>query len=189
MSQAVSNWLVKWVISPIYKCGIFGIIAPTDPILTFDFQHSLRHPTKGRSTGGTPHKNQPPAVAFRGSKIPKGLSPQFCQAKGDFQTKTKTVKRPQNGSMQGTKDTTVIYENLLPCCIQKLPKFIKFDADVLLKSLINSQFQVSLIFILMNLWFITTVIRCGATHPQQSNSINSCSRLVPVNRRKQYENV
>lgn len=100
--KLVYNWLVG--LQP-YKRGIFGIITFTDPPNHLWFLAPLRHPTKGRSTvvRNRTKTNQPPAVAFRGSKIPKGLSPQFCQAKGDFQTNQKRWNGHKTGTMQGTQ--------------------------------------------------------------------------------------
>ena len=137
MSQEVSKWLVKWVSSPTYKWGILGIITPTDPPITFNLCRTNRHPTKGRVVRvATAPKTNEGHVAFRGSKIPKGLSPQFCQAKGDFskQTPKRFFTGHKTGTMQGTQRNSqkiwgphhaVIYENRFGC-VSKVPKFEKF---------------------------------------------------------------
>ena len=147
MSQEVSKWLVKWVSSPTYKWGILGIITPTDPPITFNLCRTNRHPTKGRVVRvATAPKTNEGHVAFRGSKIPKRLSPQFCQAKGDFSnkhqngfspaTKPALCKAPKEiakkygdlTTQSSMKIASVVYPKF-----QSSKNFMKFDADVLVE--------------------------------------------------------
>ena len=191
MSQEVSKWLVKWVSSPTYKWGILGIITPTDPPITFNLCRTNRHPTKGRVVRvATAPKTNEGHVAFRGSKIPKGLSPQFCQAKGDFSnkhqngfspaTKPALCKAPKEiAKNMGTSPRSHLWKSLRLCIQSSKVRKISWnsDADVLVEE--SHKFIVWCPW--FSFWWIVglSLIGCGATYPQQRHSINSCSRLVP----------